>query len=173
MNTLFLFAFVINSLLTASTPPQSIYVGKTALWSVYYDDRKAPAIVEISGIKYGYLDTLRRIEGATEGLLAASDKGELRLKNGVYMYNNRELKFTVRLKKVNYSPKIDAQREKLFGVFARQVINDLKRRYNRENYQMSKTVEEDYIYYRDNERMPEGYQPGFIEEFYQRKKIEE
>lgn len=171
MNTFYLFAFFIKSLLSVSSPPQSIYVGKTALWSVYYDNRKTPVIVEVSGIKYGHLDTLRRKEGATAGLLVASDKGELRLKNGVYVYSNKELKFAVRLKKVNYTPKIDAQREKLFGVFAMQVINDLKRRYNRKNYRMSRSISEDYAYYRDNDRFPEGYRPGFISDFYEKEKV--
>jgi hypothetical protein len=173
MNTFYLFAFVIHSLLPASAPPQTIYMGKTALWTVYYDDRKTPAIVEVSGIKYGHLDTLRRMDEATGGLLAASDKGELRLKNGVFIYSNRELKIRVRLKKADYTPGIDAQREKLFGVFAMQVINNLKRRHNRENYQMKRSVAEDYVYYRDTERFPEGYRPGFVVDFYENEKISE
>jgi hypothetical protein len=168
---IYLFAFLINTLLTPTSPPQIIYVGKTALWSAYYDDRKTPVIVELSGIKYGHLDTLRRIEGVIEGLLAASDNGELRLKNGVYTYRNRALKFTVKLKKANYTSKIDAQREKLFGVHAMQVINNLKRRYNRGNYQMSGRVSEDYAYYRDSDHFPEGYRPGFIVEFYEKEKL--
>lgn len=167
-----LLAVAFHSFVAASGPPENIYVGRAALWSAYLDDRKSTMIVEVSGVKYGDLDTLTRVENSAEGLVASSRKGELYLKNGVYSYCNRELKFSVKLKRQKYTDRMDAQRQKLYGVHAVQVIHALKQRYNHPDYQISGSFREDYLYFRDHTDFPMEYKPGFISDFFRKMDIQ-
>jgi len=108
--------------------------------------------VEIGGIKYGYLDYLKR----ESDNLARSKEGKLYSKGGNLYYKNETLKINVKLKKKRYSSEINAFNE----------ISKLKDPLNVDSYKFNWQVEPDYIFYRDNDFVPENYTPNYKKTFY-------
>lgn len=82
-------------LLSSNCYKDEIYVGKSFSWKVYFDPNKSTPVVEIGGIKYGYLDRLQR-ENET---LAKSETGKLYTKRGDLYYKNTALKIDICLRK--------------------------------------------------------------------------
>lgn len=142
-----------------------IYFGKSFTWKVYYDPNKIHPVVEIGGIKYGCLDSLQRVNET----LAKSESGELYTKGDDLFYKNTALKIDVKLKKKPYSADIDYQRLKIFEINAFNEISRLKDSLKVE-YQLDRefdsAVKSDYIFYRDNDTIPDNYVPNYKKEFY-------
>ena len=139
-----------------------IYVGKSFLWKVYFDPNKANPVIEIGGIKYGYLDYLKR-ESKT---LAKSEVGQLYNKGDNLYYKNETLKINIKLKRKQYSPEIDYQRHKLFEINAFNEISKLKDSLKADSYKFDWQVKDDYVFYRDNDSIPENYTPNYKKIFY-------
>ncbi len=150
-------------LLSPNYQIDKIYVGKSFPWKVFYDPGKLQPVVEIGGIKYGYLDRLQR-ENET---LAKSEIGELYTKGGDLYYKNTVLKINAKLKKIDYSSEIDNQRLKIFEINAFNEITSLKDSLKIDGYKFDWwIVKEDYIYYRDTKAIPDNYKPNYWKKFY-------
>lgn len=155
-------AIFLMVLLSYNNQLEEIYIGKSFSWKVYYDPTKSQPIVEISGIKYGYLDHLQR-ENET---LAKSEIGELYIRGDDMYYKNAALKINVKLKKKSYSSEIDNQRLKVFEINAFNEISSLKDSLKVGDYKFDWQVKEDYIFYRDTDTIPDNYEPSYKKKFY-------
>ena len=141
-----------------------IYVGKSFSWKVYFDPNKIQPVVEIGGIKYGHLDYLK----SGDENLAMSQEGELYSKGDNLYYKNEALKINIKLKKKQYSSEIDYQRHKIFEINAFNEISKLKDSLKVGSYKFDWQVKDDYIFYRDNDSIPENYTPNYKKTFYNR-----
>ncbi|NDW13671.1 hypothetical protein D0T50_12330 [Bacteroides sp. 214] len=160
-----LLLFAIMGIKGFSNSPSEIYFGKKGLWYIYLDSRKEVKVVEVGGIKYGFLDMLNNTE--RNDTIASSKVGLLLLENGNYRYINKELKIDIELKKYAYTEKMDANRYKIFSIDAFTQISALKNRFKNTDYKInSHEVRADYLYYRDNSKMPEEYKPSYLIRFY-------
>lgn len=138
-----------------------IYVGKSFLWTVYFDSLKTPQVVEVSGVKFGYLDYLNQN--------GDGKSGELYYKKGKLYYKNESLNIDMKLDQKEYSAKIDNQRQKIFEINAFNEISRLKDSLS-VDYKFDWNVRNDYIYYRDNHIPKKDYKPDYIVVFYKRLK---
>ncbi len=154
---IFLFAFLGLNMQTEEPNIEKIYVGKTFKWTVYFDANKVPKVVEVGGIKFGYLDYLKSVD---------KNKGELYHKNGKLHYKNESLNINVKLEQKKYTSKIDNQRLKIFETNAFAEVSKLKDSLDVKNYMFDWNVRDDYIFYRDNNYIPDDYQPGYIRRFH-------
>jgi len=150
-------------ILSLNSQIDEIYVGKSFSWKVYHDPKKVHPIVEIGGIKYGYLDHLHRAENETH---AKSEVGELYTKRGNIYYKNTALNIDIKLKKKCYSSEIDNQRLKVFEINAFNEISNLTDSLKIEGYKFDWQVNDDYVFYRDNDSIPDNYIPNYKKEFY-------
>lgn len=153
---------IFGLILLMQAQPDSIYIGKSLKWVVYFDDCKSKPIVEIGGVKYGLLDQLQ----VEDESIAKSKIGKLYKEGGVYYYENSLLGIRLRLEKRQYSRSIDNQRYKIFNINAFSVISGLKDSLNVKSYNFGWSVREDYLYYRDNDSMPSDYMPKYERMFY-------
>lgn len=135
-----------------------IYVGKSFLWTVYFDSLKTPKVVEVSGVKFGYLDYLNQN--------GDGNSGELYYKKGKLYYKNESLNIDMKLDQKEYSAKIDNQRQKIFEINAFSEISRLKDSLS-VDYKFDWNVRNDYIYYRDNHILKKDYKPNYIVVFYE------
>ncbi len=124
---------------------KTIYIGKTTLWTVYFDSHKKPNVIEVSGIKFGYLDFM------------SDGKSKIYEKNGNLYYQNDSLNINTKLKKKKYSDKIDYKRLKLFEIYAMTRISLLNDSLNHKLYNYDWNIKEDYINYRDHDSIPLFY----------------
>ncbi|UOY08652.1 hypothetical protein L0P88_08875 [Muricauda sp. SCSIO 64092] len=151
-------------LLAMNFQVDEVYVGKTLLWQVYYDPNKVNPIVEIGGAKYGYHDHLKRKDGP----FAMSKVGKLYWKNQNLYYKNETLKIDLKLKRKNYNSKIDLSRLKIFEIKAFAEISKLKDSLKVSNYEFDWKVKDDYVFYRENDSLPENYTSNYINKFYEK-----
>lgn len=149
--------FVTMILLTLS-PTSQIHVGNSFPWTVYYDGNKTYPVVEVEGVKYGYLDFLSRTTADSGDVIAQSQTGSLYIKDNNLYYKNESLSINVKLKKKEYSAKIDRQRKKVFEI---NTFNELRRlrdlAHPDESKEFDWNTQEDYLFYRNNDVPYEDY----------------
>ncbi len=160
--------FAIISLFIIPKQVESIYIGKSFFWTVYYDASKSDTVIEISGIKYGHHDYLIGSGASDSDTIAISKVGRLFKKNGKLYYCNKELNFEVQLKEQEYSSRIDSRRKKLFEIKAFYEVSRLKDSLKVE-YKFNWNVDKDYEYYRDSRSLPEDYVPEYLKAFFKRR----
>ena len=166
----FIVLFLMNIMIMQT--PGEIYEGKHRGQYVYYDDTRDAIIVEF-GYKYlGRYDTLDKTSGQND-IIAKSKGGKLYRKKGELFNCNEEYKIDTPLRKVSYSEDIDYRRLNIFSVNAEQEVKALKSSGKISDFTFNTAfadqVKTDYKVFKESKVLPEGYVPGYITMFLQRK----
>lgn len=95
-----------------------IYYSNNFPWYVFYDSTNESGcdIVEIGGIKYGFIDKLEKT--TLNDTISKSKNGILFYKKNNLVYYNYELKKEFKLSKVKYKSSFKAKRAKIFDTYA-------------------------------------------------------
>lgn len=103
---------------------ESIYYSNCFPWYIFYNPKNNTNcdIVEIGGVKYGFIDKLIKIND--KDTISKSEKGALFYKNGVLFYYNYELKKEFKFKKVRYKSSFTSKRKKIFTSYAFMKIKE-------------------------------------------------
>ncbi|GEM_PF-3540467 len=158
MTKIQLFLLLLLNFNQQEQPIKHIYIGKSSSYVIYYDNRKLSKVIEIGGIKFGYLDYLDDHNN--------SKKGKLYNQNGKVYYKNESLNIDIKLEQKNYTSEIDRQRQKLFEINAFNEISKLKDSLKVHEYKFDWNVKLDYLYYRDNLFISKDYKPDYIKKIY-------
>jgi hypothetical protein len=133
--------------------------------------RKKLKIVEIGGIKYGYYDILEKPHYNNDNIIAENKHSVLYKKNNDIYYKNNTIKINIKLKKQDYTDKIDYKRLQIFEINAFFQIQMLKDSLKIPEYKPDgQAIKEDYIYYRDHIIIPMNYEPIYKRQMYEYKK---
>ncbi len=161
-----LFLATLIFLYTLNGDVEEIYTGSSFGWQIYYDSKKSPSVVEVGGIKYGYLDYLKCED---KHLDKTHKRSKLYTKKGNLFYKNDELGINIRLKKKSYSTEIDYQRCKIFEINAFNEIRRLQDSLNTKfdfNSEFDSLVKLDYQFYKESSSMPKNHIPKYKELFF-------
>ena len=157
-------------LITSKYQMDNIYEGKQGFQYIYYDDTKEKITVEFGFKYFGYHDELVEVKDVSgDSVIARSEKGKLYKRQRNLYYCNSEHKIDTKLRKKDYSPEIDKRRRNIFQIIAEGEISRLKDSLKVE-YRLDKkfdsAVKSDYIFYRDTDTIPDGYEPNYKKKFY-------
>ncbi len=97
---------------------KSLYYSTSFPWYIFYDptNNKNCDIIEIGGIKYGFIDKLNKVN--RNDTISRSTHGVLYKKKKILLYYNYELKKEFKLNNVKYKPSFSAKRSKIFNTYA-------------------------------------------------------
>ncbi|MCW1147555.1 hypothetical protein [Flavobacterium lacisediminis] len=113
----FIFSFLKNDSFLIKEK-KSLYYSNDFPWYVFYNPKNNINcdIVEIGGIKYGFIDKLIKIND--KDTISKSKEGVLFYKNEDLFYFNYKLDKEFKLKKIGYKSSFTGKRKKIFTTYA-------------------------------------------------------
>jgi hypothetical protein len=145
-----IYIFITNlSFLKNNQKRREIYYDSSFPWYVFYDSNNSKCdIVEIGGVKYGFIDRLKKVNN--KDTISKSKYGILFNKNNEFIYLNFELNKEFNLKKVVYKPNHKSKRDKIFSTYSYIKIRN-KDHITKENKSLAfKIASKDFEYFENN-----------------------
>lgn len=143
----------------------ALYKGKKMFWTAYFDDSKPIYVVELLEVKFGYYDTLRKINEKGNSLVAVGNQSELyKNSDSQYLYKNKKHGVKLRLKKIDTNSETYLSRKFVYRAMAYRKIIEMKSTDSFPEYEFDWDIESDFSYYNDS-IWAEDYVPEFIKEY--------